>query len=102
MQTHIFVSFEIGFIVQAVKRVKLMVKNGDEIDMNPSPEYRDTRSSTSTTTLFSQPDALKNLVVFVSFTEIFCLYLHFSMECPFDSTQIQCALLRAKGGRVTS
>lgn len=66
--------------------------------MNPSPEYQDTRSSTSTTTLFSQPDALKNLPVFVSFIEIFCLYLHFSVECPFDSTQIQCALLRVKGG----
>lgn len=47
----------------------MMVENGDEIDMNPLPEYQGTMSSRSTTALFSQPDALK-LAVFVSFFEI--------------------------------
>lgn len=53
------VSSEIRFIGQAVKRIKLMVENSDETDMNPSPEYEDTMSSSSITALFSQPDGLK-------------------------------------------
>lgn len=59
-----------NWIVQAVKRIKLMVENGDEIDMNPSPEYQDTMSSTSTTTLFSQPDPLKFISICVIYWNI--------------------------------
>lgn len=47
-KTYVFVISEIC-TVQAVKRIKLMVENSDEIDINPSPDYQDTMSSTSTT-----------------------------------------------------
>lgn len=47
----------------------MMVKDADEIDMNPAPECQGTMNCRSTTALFSQPDALK-LAVLVSFFEI--------------------------------
>lgn len=47
-KTYVFVISEIC-IVQAVKRIKLVVENSDEIEMNPSPDYQDTMSSTRTT-----------------------------------------------------
>lgn len=62
--TYIFVSSEIRFIVLVVKGWKMIVENGDEIDMNSLPECRDTMSSRSTSILFSQADALK-LAIFV-------------------------------------
>lgn len=87
--------------MEAVKRIKLMVENSDEIDMNPLLEYQNAMSSTSTTALSSQLDALKFISICVIYRNSMLISM-FHMECPFDSTQIQCALLRAKESQSNS
>lgn len=58
-----------------------MVENSDEIDTNPSPEYQDAMSSTSTTALFSQQDALKCIIICVIYWNI-VLISKFQYEVP--------------------
>lgn len=48
-----------------------MVENSDEININPSPDYQDTMSSTSTIALFPQADALQFIII-CAFIEIVC------------------------------
>lgn len=81
--------------------MKLMVENSDEIDMNPLPEYQNAMSSTNITASFSQLDALKFISICVIYRNGMLISM-FHMECPFDSTQIQCALLRGKEGQSNS